>query len=213
MNGLVKCSIALALITLGMLLLVSLIEVSTANKIAHSQRNHKHALVSVILSNLDYDALLNLQLVSEEMPIDLTSSISLSSIDAIISNGRRSAVLMELATNTGYNGNIRLLVAIRADGMVLGSRIIQHHETPGLGDKIETNRSNWINSFVEKSLSTVPSDDWKVKRDGGAFDQFTGATITPRAVVTAVHQALLYVQQNNNALFPVKTSLTELKSQ
>ncbi|MEE9412973.1 MAG: RnfABCDGE type electron transport complex subunit G [Methylococcales bacterium] len=205
MNGFIKCSVALALISLGMLLLVSSIEIYSANKIQRNQRNHKHTLVNHILKNLDYDALLSLQLVSA-MPINLTSSVSLSSMDTIIINEERFAVLIELATNSGYNGIIKLLVAIRADGVLLGSRVIEHHETPGLGDKIESHRSNWINTFFDKSLSTVPNKDWKVKRDGGKFDQFTGATITPRAVVTAVHLTLLFVQEHNEALFQEKIS-------
>ncbi len=154
---------------------------------------------------MDYDALVNVQLITE-MPINVSATVALSSIDAIITNGQRTAVLIELATNSGYNGAIRLLIAVRADGVVLGTRIIEHHETPGLGDKIELHRSDWINSFVDKSLNNIPSNSWRVKRDGGEFDQFTGATITPRAVVTAVHLALLFVRNHHQALFQSKPS-------
>ena len=135
------------------------------------------------------------------MPINLTSAVTLSSIDTIMVSGQSSAVLMEVATNSGYNGIIRLLVAVRADGVVLGSRVIEHHETPGLGDKIEAHRSDWIDSFMGKSLNNISSNGWRVIRDDGEFDQFTGATITPRAVVTAVHQALLFVRDHHDKLF------------
>ncbi len=205
MNGLVKCTLALALIALGMLLIVSGIEINTADKIQQSRLNHKHALVNDILRNMDYDALVYVQLTTE-MPINVSPAVTLSSIDAIITNGQRAAVLIELATNSGYNGLIRLVVAIRADGVVLGTRVTEHHETPGLGDKIESNRSDWINSFVDKSLNSVPNNSWLVKRDGGEFDQFTGATITPRAVVTAVHLALLFVRDHHQTLFQKQPS-------
>ncbi|MHC6645724.1 RnfABCDGE type electron transport complex subunit G [Alteromonas sp. HB246098] len=84
---------------------------------------------------------------------------------------------------------------------VLGVRVIEHKETPGLGDKIELAVSNWITSFSGKSFSPDNLAPWQVKKDGGEFDQFTGATITPRAVVTAVREALLYAQANQSALF------------
>ncbi len=198
--------------TLGMLFLIGLIEISTANKIEQSLRNHRHTLVKDILRNMDYEALANVQF-AFETPVNLTPSVSLSLINAIITKGQRSAVLIEMTTNSGYNGIIKLLVAVRADGVVLGSRVIEHHETPGLGDKIELDRSDWMDSFVDKSLSNVPTNGWRVLRDGGEFDQFTGATITPRAVVKAVHLTLLFVRDHHEELFQVNTGRTEVTSQ
>ena len=83
----------------------------------------------------------------------------------------------------GYSGNIVLLMGIEPNGKVLGVRVLQHAETPGLGDKIETRISDWILSFAGKLFSLENESSWAVKKDGGQFDQFTGATITPRAVV------------------------------
>ena len=83
----------------------------------------------------------------------------------------------------------------------MGVRVLRHRETPGLGDGIEIQRSNWIETFVGKSLSNPNESQWKVKRDGGVFDQFTGATITPRAVVGAVHKALLFFNTNRERIF------------
>ena len=111
-----------------------------------------------------------------------------------------AAVLAPVAPD-GYNGNIRLLVAINLDGTLAGVRVVQHRETPGLGDGIETSNSDWILGFTGKSLENPGKDGWKVKRDGGEFDQFTGATITPRAVVRAVHNALLYYRIHGHELF------------
>ena len=116
-----------------------------------------------------------------------------------------AAALTVVAPN-GYAGPITLLVGIDYAGQITGVRVVNHHETPGLGDGIEKRRSNWIDGFTGKSISNPGEAGWKVKRDGGSFDQFTGATITPRAVVGAVHKALLYFHQHREALFDIRKS-------
>lgn len=93
----------------------------------------------------------------------------------------------------GYSGNIVLLMGIQPDGTVLGVRTLAHKETPGLGDKIETRISDWIYSFTNRKFSLENEGEWRVKKDGGQFDQFTGATITPRAVVNNVRQSAKWV--------------------
>ena len=95
-------------------------------------------------------------------------------------------------SDRGYAGEIRLLMAVDRDGTVLGVRVLKHSETPGLGDKIEIARNNWIKSFDGKSLGNPPVEKWAVKKDGGVFDSFAGATITPRAVVSGVKKGLDY---------------------
>lgn len=106
------------------------------------------------------------------------------------------------ATNApdGYSGDIRLLVAVRANGTLAGVRVLDHHETPGLGDRIEADKSDWIEGFAGQSLNSPPESSWLVRRDGGAFDQFTGATITPRAVVTQVRETLRVFRDRRNEL-------------
>ena len=111
------------------------------------------------------------------------------------------AVALKFRTNDGYNGRIDLLVGIYADGRVSGVRVLGHKETPGLGDGIDIGRSDWIRSFEGKSLDDPAESGWAVKRDGGVFDQFTGATITPRAVVNAVQRALGYFDAHREAIF------------
>ncbi len=111
-------------------------------------------------------------------------------------NNQVFAYLIEHTYPKGYNGNIRLLTGIRIDKKLLGVRVITHKETPGLGDKIETRKSNWIKQFSGLSLSNPTQNNWKVRRDGGVFNAFTGATITPRAIVSASYEALLYAQQH-----------------
>lgn len=116
-------------------------------------------------------------------------------------NGQPVAVAMKLRANDGYNGRIDLLVGIFEDGRISGVRVLSHRETPGLGDAIDIERSDWIRSFDGKSLEQPGSAGWAVKRDGGVFDQFTGATITPRAVVGAVQRALQFFEASRDRLF------------
>lgn len=111
------------------------------------------------------------------------------------------AVVLESVVPDGYAGPIKLLVAVLHDGTLGGVRVVSHHETPGLGDKIEVAKSDWVLDFTGKSLTNPPLEKWAVKRDGGEFDQFTGATITPRSIVNAVRDTLLYVQQQGEALY------------
>ncbi|ABM61504.1 RnfABCDGE type electron transport complex subunit G [Halorhodospira halophila] len=98
---------------------------------------------------------------------------------------------VEVETPEGYAGTIRLLVGLDADGRVLGVRTVAHRETPGLGDAIETARSDWMYGFDDRTLGDPPEDDWRVRQDGGQFDGITGATITARAVVDAVREVLI----------------------
>lgn len=116
-------------------------------------------------------------------------------------NKKPVALVIETVAPEGYSGNIFLLVAIRHDGSLLGVRVNKHKETPGLGDDIEIERSDWVLGFNNKSLSNPTKIDWRVEKDGGEFDQFTGATITPRAIVKAVHRTLQYYQQHRDNLF------------
>ena len=110
-------------------------------------------------------------------------------------------MVLKFKAVNGYNGNIELLAGIRSDGTLLGVRVTRHKETPGLGDAIEAEKSDWILGFSGKSLGRPATAQWTVERDGGAFDQFTGATITPRAVVEAVRDALAYFEANRDYLF------------
>ncbi len=111
------------------------------------------------------------------------------------------AAAFAITAPDGYSGNISLLIAIKDSGEISGVRVISHKETPGLGDKIDITKSSWILEFNGKTLTSPDEEGWKVKKDGGIFDQFTGATITPRAVVKAVRRALDYFNNNHDKLF------------
>lgn len=115
--------------------------------------------------------------------------------------GQPVALALTAVAPDGYSGDIHLLIAINHDGSLAGVRVTNHRETPGLGDKVDTTRSDWVHGFAGRSLDNPAPEKWKVKKDGGVFDQFTGATVTPRAVVKAVHNALHYYQQHRDTLF------------
>ncbi|SON49213.1 electron transport complex subunit RsxG [Vibrio tapetis] len=128
-------------------------------------------------------------------------------------NGKVTGIAIQAIAPDGYNGQIKLIVGIDKAGTIMGTRILQHAETPGLGDKIDLKVSSWIESFTGKRLehptansssdASTPSwsiKQWAVRKDGGEFDQFTGATITPRAVVKAVKNASLFFQASQDNL-------------
>jgi len=106
--------------------------------------------------------------------------------------GQATAVILQATAPDGYSGSIQLLVGVTAEGRLLGVRVVAHKETPGLGDKIELGKSDWLHGFDGRSLTDPNDAGWRVKKDGGQFDQFAGATVTPRAVVKATHKALQY---------------------
>ena len=117
--------------------------------------------------------------------------------------GKVTGVAYEIR-GTGYAGEIRLMMGVDADGRILGVRVLAHKETPGLGDRIETKKGDWILRFTGLSLDAPPLEKWKVKKDGGQFDQFAVATITPRGVVAAVRRGLEFFRTNQAQLTGVK---------
>ena len=117
--------------------------------------------------------------------VDLKNGEKTVTIYRARKEGVVKAALFKVAER-GYAGDIQVLMAVDSDGRTLGVRVLKHSETPGLGDKIEVKKDPWVKSFDGKSLGDPAPEKWAVKKDGGIFDQFAGATITPRAVVKAV---------------------------
>ena len=120
--------------------------------------------------------------------------------------GQPAALVLEATAPDGYSGKIRMIMAVLADGSVSGVRVLSHKETPGLGDYIEVRKDKnrarpWITQFEGASLAGVPDAEWRVKKDGGRFDAYAGATVTPRAIVKAVNKALKYVEQHRDQLY------------
>ena len=116
-------------------------------------------------------------------------------------HGHPVAAVFTTVAPDGYNGRIELLVGVDVNGRITGVRVIDHHETPGLGDAIDIRKSNWVEQFRGRRIGDPPLKRWAVKKDGGIFDQFTGATITPRAVVKAVRHTLEYFQEHRDTVF------------
>tara|TARA_R110000737_G_scaffold3578_2_gene12148 strand:- start:22491 stop:23132 length:642 start_codon:yes stop_codon:yes gene_type:complete len=121
-------------------------------------------------------------------------------------NGVPTAAAIKTVAPDGYSGNIELLIAINTDGSVSGVRTLLHKETPGLGDKIELRKSTWITKFSGKKVLDENDNRWAVVKDGGMFDQFTGATITPRAVVNTVRKTVNYFQANQETIFTTNSN-------
>lgn len=179
---------------------LAMVNEATRERVAASDRAHRVASFERLLGKLrhDNDLLADRILVSDS---ELLGSIAPMPVYRARLGGEPVAAILETVAPEGYSGSIRLLVAVTPDGRLLGVRVLEHHETPGLGDAIEERKSGWILSFTGRSLGDPPSERWRVRKDGGDFDQFTGATVTPRAVVAAVRNALAYVEKRGASLY------------
>jgi Na+-translocating ferredoxin:NAD+ oxidoreductase subunit G len=176
----------------------------TKEPIEKSEAEVRMALFSQILpDNMHNNAML-------KDTINIAPNELLGNTQPTVANRARidnkpSAIILEALAHDGYAGDIKLLIAIKYDGSLAGVRVITHKETPGLGDYIDIAKGNWIKLFDGESLqktSDAQNDrKWAVKKDGGQFDYMAGATITPRAVVKAVHKALQYYEANKEVLF------------
>ncbi len=205
-----KNSIMLGIFAMVTTALLALTAEFTKERIAQAEREAQQKALFEILPRTSHDNDLLTEVI--QVPADAWASLGLKS-GGDIHVARRAdnavALIVPAVAPDGYSGDIRMLIGINADGTIAGIRIIDHHETPGLGDKIDLNKSSWILSFNEKSLQSPESSKWKVKKDGGDFDQFAGATITPRAVVNQVRKVLEFVDSHRDELFTKNTKPTE----
>lgn len=180
--------------------LVAITYSSTKDIIAEAQRAALEARLNQLAPADRYDNRITEDHIEVVAPEGLGTSQPVTVYRAR-KKGQPVALFATPVAPDGYSGPIRLLIGVYADGTLAGVRTLEHKETPGLGDGIEEKRSPWILNFTGKSLSNPTLEGWKVKKDGGAFDQFTGATITPRAVVKATRKFLEYVQTHRELLF------------
>ena len=188
--------------------LLSSVFTATKTPIEKAEANARMALFSQIVpQSLHDNALLKDAITIAPNPL-------LGNLQPIVANRARInnapvAIILEAIAHDGYSGDIKLLIAIKYDGSIAGVRVLTHKETPGLGDYIDVLKGNWIKLFEHESLTKTVAEKWKVKKDGGQFDYMAGATITPRAVVKAVHKALQYVEANKQTLFaPNKSGIS-----
>ena len=185
--------------------LVAVTYTSTKDIIAEAQRQALEAKLNQLVPADRYDNRITEDAIEVAAPEWLGTDQPVTVYRAR-KDGQPVALFAAPYAPDGYSGPIQLLIGVYADGTLAGVRVLAHKETPGLGDGIEERRSPWILAFAGKSLGNPEPARWKVKKDGGAFDQFTGATITPRAVIKATRKFLEYVQTHQAQLFaPVAT--------
>ncbi len=193
-----KNGLTLALFACASTGLVAITNALTEDQIDHQQQLQLRSILRQVIpqSIHDNDLTQSCTLVSDPM---LGTSQAMP-VYIATQNGEPSALAIESIAPDGYNGAIKLITGILADGTISGTRVLSHAETPGLGDKIDLRITDWILSFTGKTVTKDNQDSWKVRKDGGQFDQFTGATITPRAVVKAVKKTVQYVKANQQSI-------------
>lgn len=210
-RSMLRNALVLSLFAIATVGLVAVTQLGTAERIAAAEREAQVRALAEILPADSYDNHLldnSLQLTD---PL-LGSDRPLPAYRAL-KGEQPTAIILQAIAPDGYSGSIRLLVGIHADGRLAGVRVLAHKETPGLGDKIELAKSPWVRSFDGKSLLDPDETGWAVKKDQGTFDQFAGATITPRAVVKAVHRALQYFDAHRAELLGLKDTVADKPSE
>jgi electron transport complex protein RnfG len=192
-------TVLLVLLAVALALLVGLLVEVNRERIADNEARQVARVLRLLLP-AGYDNQPELDRVMVVAP-ELLGSEEPLPIYRARRGGQPLAAVITAVAPQGYVAPIRLLVSVGTDASVLGVRAIAHRETPGVGDRIDPARSAWTRVFDNRSLDDPPSDMWKVRRDGGTFDQMTGATITSRAVVAAVRNAVLYFEQHRVEVF------------
>ncbi|MCG8023509.1 MAG: electron transport complex subunit RsxG [Candidatus Thiodiazotropha endolucinida] len=177
---------------------------ATRDAILERQKEDLHHSLSQVIPSEQYDN----DLLENPLQLDGPQGEPLTVYRG--TEGMQISALAWEISGQGYAGEIRLILGLDADGSILGVRVLSHAETPGLGDKMEVAKDDWILDFNGLSLGQPPADQWQVKKDGGRFDQFSGATITPRAVVQAIKGGLEFFQEHRTELLnpPVITTAT-----
>lgn len=209
LNSMYKNGGILAIFALATTGSVSLIHALTKDLIiAQEQQYLMQVLTEVVPSNL-YDNKLHLNCTTSnaaQLGPDGPHTIYRGYL-----KGQPSVLLIQHRTSKGYSGNIDILSAVSAHGKVQGVRVTSHKETPGLGDKVELTKSLWITHFKGTIVQSEQDSSFAVKKDGGKFDQFTGATITPRAVVNSVKDATWFAKEHFDSLFSADNQCEESK--
>ena len=194
-NGLILAGVAAVCTAL-----VALTFYSTEEQIAANEQAFIEQSLTPVLSGIEFDNSLPASALTIRSPHELPGNEH-AIVYRALRNGVPVAAVFEVTAPDGFSGPIKMLIGIDADRVVTGVRAIQHKETVGLGDQIETSRSDWIHQFAGTSLEAPERVAWTIRRDGGAFDQMTGASVTSRAAVNAINQTLQYFESNREAIF------------
>ena len=167
-------------------------------KILKNEQNQQLATLDELLQNSSYDEII--ENFNSTDSINIIENSEPRPLYIAIRNNAATAVIYSAGSSQGYNGPIDMLIGISMDGNVMGVRIINHRETPGLGDLIEIEKSDWITHFNQKSLLDPPLSEWKVVKDGGKCEGFSSATISARAAIHTVREALINIEKNKEKI-------------
>ena len=193
-----KAGIILLIFGLIGTIVVASIQGSTNKKWESNQYNELLSNLNSVLPSERYDN----DIINNKITLEGVGGSKLpTDIYRATQQDKPAGIIFATSTPNGYSGTITLLVGVTVDGKLSGARILGHKETPGLGDAIHQDRSDWIYWFEGKSITNPSIEKWEVKRDGGNIDQITSATISSRAVVTAIKQVLIYYRDNSDTLF------------
>ncbi len=205
-------SLLLGIFALATTVVIAGLYLTTRDKIAEQQRlAEQRALLEIVPAQRHDNVMLD-----DILPVDASSEgLALRGVRNIYRarrDGDVVAAILPVVAPDGYSGDIEFIVGVNRDGSVAGVRTLVHRETPGLGDKVDLNKSDWVLTFDGRSLNNPTAEGWAVTRDGGIFDTFTGATITPRASVDAVRRALVYARDHFAEIFEASGQGTALET-
>jgi len=200
-----KTGFTLALIAAICTALVAVTFHFTKERIAANEKALLEQSLQPALAGVVYDSSVSESRLILPPPHDLPGN-EVAIIYRVFAEDKPVAALFVVSARDGYSGAIRILVGVDFDGTVTGIRILQHRETPGLGDKIDSSRSDWVFQFDGHSLTNPEVSGWSIRSDGGEFDQLTGASVTPRAVIKAIRETLLYFNARRDEIFAAPAS-------
>lgn len=200
MNPAIKSGLTLAAIAAICTALVAATYLLTRTRVAANERAHLEQSLEPALAGLIYDSNVTESRQVLPAPHGLPGNEP-AIVYRVYAKGQPVAALFAVTARDGYSGPIRVLIGIAVDGTISGVRILHQTETPGLGARIDQSKSDWVYQFDGKSLGNPVSAGWAIRRDGGQFDQLTGASVTPRAVVNAIRETLDWFQAHRDTLF------------
>lgn len=207
-NSMIKNGVLLGLFALVCSALVASVNMFTAPQISYQQRQQLLGVLHQIIPDSihDNDLTQTCRLITAPKALGIDKAMPVYIATKL---GEPKAAAIETLAPDGYNGNIHIIVAVNNDGVVLGVRTLEQQETPGLGDKVDSRKSSWVDSFAGKLFDKNHLKAWFVKKDGGEIDQFTGATITPRAYTKALRNTLSYFVANKQQIYNSTTLCEE----
>jgi electron transport complex protein RnfG len=199
-NSVLKGGLTLATIGAVCAALVAMTYLLTHDRIAANEKAWLEKSLEPALAGLVFEGSVSESMLIMRTPHDLPGPDDVI-IYRLFAEEKPVAALFAVTARDGYAGSIRVLVGIKYDGTVTGIRILEHRETPGLGDRIVSSRSDWVFQFDDHSLDNPSAVGWAIRRDGGQFDQLTGASVTPRAVISVVKETLIYFDAHREEIF------------